>query len=228
MKRYLTFILAVIMLVSLFAGCGSENGDATNGTGSSTETGQSEEPNGGTEAEADPGKEDKDELDANIPEEYSQMADELVNRYENYINIGIGCKLDFDWEIEGDEIIGLLPEEKRDLVNMPIKAPECATYEEALEETYKAIDASLMDQEILDFTAGLYVVYNDELYFFWGNKGLITYQDTAVEDVTDNGMVVTSDLYTSGGELYKTDKFTIEKIDDHYKIVSMEIVAEYY
>lgn len=224
MKKYLAFILTVILLVSLFVGCSSADKETANGTGnSSNQTEQSEDSNGGTEADADAGQE---ELGTNIPEEYSQVADDLVSRYENYVNIGIGCKLDFDWDIEGEEIIGLLPEEKRDLVAMPIKAPECATYEEALEETYKSIDTSLMDQEILDFTAGLYVYHNDELYFFWGNKGLITYQDTAVEEVTDNGMVVTSDLYTSGGELYETDRFTIEKVDDHYKIVGMEIVAE--
>ena len=223
MKRYLAFMLTVILLVGLSAGCGSVNGEAANGTGSSTGTEQPEGSKG--ETEIDPGKEG---TEAEIPAEYSQLAGELVSRYENYVNIGIGCRLDFDWDIEGDEIIGLLPEEKRDLVNMPIKADGCATYEEALEETYSCIDASLMDQEILDFTAGLYVYHNGELYFFWGNKGLITYQDTTVEEVTENGMVVLSDLYTSGGELYETDRFTAEKVDDHYKIVSMEVVAEHF
>lgn len=224
MKRNLTLILTVLMLVSLFTGCSTANEKAPNeADNSSSETAQSEDPNKEAEANAS-----QKEPEIEVPEEYSQLANELVSRYENYVNFGIGCKLDFDWEIEGEEIIGLLPEEKRDLVNLPIKAVQCSTYEEALEETYDAIDASLMDQEILDFTAGLYVIYNDELYFFWGNKGLISYQDTAVEEVTDKGMVVTSDLYTSGGELYETDKFTIEKANDHYKIVGMEIIEEYY
>lgn len=223
MKRTLAMILTVILLVSLFAGCGAAAGEVTNGTGSSAGTEQPEEPKG--ETEADPGSE---EPEANIPEEYSQLADDLVNRYENYQNFGIGCRLDYDWEIEGEEIIALLPEEKRDLVAMPIKALECATYEEALEQTYNAIDASLMDQEILDFTAELYVYYNDELYFFWGNKGLITYQDTAVEEATENGMAVTANLYTSGGELYEKDRFTIEKVNGQFKIVGMEIMEEYW
>lgn len=224
MKRYLALMLTVIMLVSLLAGCGSADKEVTSGTdNSSTGAEQSEGPNGETEASSS-----EEGTETDIPEEYSQLADELVGRYENYVNIGIGCKLDFDWDIEGDEIIALLPEEKRDLVAMPIKAVGCGTYEEALEQTYSYIDESLMDQEILDFTAELYVYYNDELYFFWGNKGLVTYQDTAVEEVTDNGMVVVSDLYTSGGELYETDRLTIEKVNDNFKIVGMEIVEEYY
>lgn len=224
MRRYLVFILAVILLVGLLAGCGAAGQEATSAADSSSAGSEPSEGQSG-EGEAGPGEAG---TGASIPEEYAQLADELVGRYENYENFGIGCKLDVDWDIEGEEIIALLPEEKRELVVMPIKALECSTYEEALEQTYSYIDESLMDQEILDFTAGLYVYHNDELYFFWGNKGLITYQDTAVEEVTDNGMTVVSNLYTSGGELYETDRFTIEKADDHFKIVGMEIAAEYW
>lgn len=160
-------------------------------------------------------------------EEYSQLAEELVGRYENYVNIGIGCRLDYDWDIEGEEMIALLPEEKRDLVNMPIRAVGCGSYEEALEETYQYIDGSLLDKEILGFTAELCLLYDGELYFFWGNKGLVTYRDTAVEEVTDGGMVVTSNLYSSGGELYEKDRFTVKKENDRFRIVGMEVAEEY-
>lgn len=112
-----------------------------------------------------------EEMGSAIPEEYSQLVNDLVGRYENYLNIGIGCKLDFDWDIEGEESIDLLPEEKGEFVAMPIKTLECSTYEGALEQTYSYIDESLIGNEIMDFTSDLYVYHNDELYFFWGNKG---------------------------------------------------------
>lgn len=224
MKRYLALLLMVIMVVGLLAGCGSADKEVT-GAADDGSSGAEQSEGPGGEAEADPSEAG---TGGDIPEEYARLADELVSRYENYQNFGIGCRLDVDWDIEGEEIIALLPEGKRDLAAMPVKAVQCSTYEEALEQTYRYIDESLMDKEILDFTAGLYVYHNDELYFFWGNKGLVTYQDTAVEEVTDNGMVVVSDLYSSGGELYETDRFTIEKADDHFKIVGMEIVEEYW
>lgn len=152
------------------------------------------------------------------------IAQELISRYETYNNIGIVCDLDFESTFskeEYDAVWNLLSDDQQMRISSAAKCLCCKTYEQAKQHVSNCIDSAL-----LNYTAEDYVIYNDNLYFFMGYKGGITYKDVSLEEFNNVKIVAFAHLYGSGGNYCGTCKFTIEKKDESYLIVGLVVLSD--
>lgn len=145
-----------------------------------------------------------------------KIAKKLISQYETYNNMGVACDLKVDDNLSSAEskaIWEMLPDDIQGAYDgYPEKSMCCKTYEEAKMHVYECIDSSLVTH-----ISEAYVSYNDELFFFMGNKGGVTYQNVCLKKYNNERIIASADFYGSGDNYCGTYKFTITK-EMHYKI----------
>lgn len=190
-KSVVCVMVLAILLCLVFTGCGQKN---------------------------DPQQPHDSEMEAS---QALAFAEELIYRYETYVNLGIACDFDYNYaytEEEIREIRDLLSDEQRLYLASPQRCICCTTYEQAKAHTLRCIDESLLEHITED-----YVIYQDVLYFFMGNKGGLTYHNVRLKEFSDAMIVATADLHNSGGLYEETQVFTIVQTPQGYKLTEIAL-----
>lgn len=171
-----------------------------------------------------------EKIDITINEEEAlAIANELIGRYTCFMNVGMACIADFSPELtvdEEEEIWNMLTEKQQEELGYSFvifKSLCCNNYDEAVKETMKFIDSSLIYYLNED-----YVVYNDELYFFLGARGFVFWDNVEVESYDEEKITVLADCYPglTIAPISK-DRFVIERNNDYYMIKSVNEEVRY-
>ncbi len=141
---------------------------------------------------------------------------DLVKIWDNYSNMGFCCN---SVDAPADIYEHLTEYQKQWVLNV-YESTCCHTIDQAKIHIEHYIDSSL----IQDFDERNFLEYNGKLYIVTGAKGYVghNYEMSTWYKKSDGNIGIYSDRLTSGGELDGEDEFTVEIIDERYKIIDIK------
>ena len=154
----------------------------------------------------------------NIVYSESELGD-AIKAYENYTNYLVSCDLGAD--VSSSEVYDLLSDDQKSVFGGLYEAQCCKTKSQAKNHLSKYLDPKIYGS----FNSSSLIEHNGKLYIFVGAVGFVSYESNPGQFVVtrtgENKVSVTTNQFSSGGELYCKTRFDFEYKDGRYKIVKV-------